>query len=83
MSNKIFVWLLATVLLTTVPHAEAQPQKLYRIGVIYPGGPLLDIIDGLRAGLKESGLAEGKQFTLAIEDTKGDIKAAETAAKNF
>jgi putative ABC transport system substrate-binding protein len=29
------------------------------------------------------GLAEGKQFTLAIEDTKGDIKAAEAAAKNF
>jgi putative ABC transport system substrate-binding protein len=29
------------------------------------------------------GLAEGKQFTLTIEDTKGDTKAAEAAAKNF
>ena len=40
-------------------------------------------MDGLRAGLKELGLEEGKQFTLAIEDTKGDTKAAETAAQNF
>ncbi len=83
MSKKNLLWLLATFLLITAFLAEAQQQKLYRIGVIYPGGPLLDIIDGLRAGLKESGLAEGKQFTLAIEDTKGDTKAAETAAKNF
>ncbi len=62
---------------------QAQQQKPHRIGVIYPGGPLRDIIDGLRAGLKELGLAEGKQFNLVIEDTKGDTKAAETAAKNF
>ncbi len=83
MSKKSLVWLLATVLLTTAPLAQAQQQKIYRIGVVYPGGPLRDIIDGLRAGLKELGLVEGKQFTLAIEDTKGDIKAAEAAAKNF
>ena len=29
------------------------------------------------------GLEEGKQFTLAIRDTKGDAKAAEEAAKNL
>ena len=83
MNSKSLVWLLTTVLLTTAPLAQAQQQKIYRIGVVYPGGPLRDIIDGLRAGLKELGLVEGKQFTLAIEDTKGDIKAAEAAAKNF
>jgi putative ABC transport system substrate-binding protein len=75
--------LLATLLLATAPPAQAQPQKTYRIGVIYPGGPLLDTIGGLREGLRELGLAEGKQFTLAIEDIKGDTKAAETAARNF
>jgi putative ABC transport system substrate-binding protein len=83
MNSKSLFWLLTTVLLTTAPLAQAQQQKLHRIGVIFPGGPLRDIIEGLRAGLKELGLAEGKQFTLTIEDTKGDTKAAEAAAKNF
>ena len=81
--KHIFCLLLIIAVLSAGRVAEAQQQKLYRIGVIYPGGPLRDIIDGLRAGLKDLGLAEGKQFTLAIEDTKGDAKAAETAAKNF
>jgi len=74
---------LSTLLLALSFPVQAQQQKIFRIGVVYPGGPLRDIIDGLRAGLKELGLAEGKQFTLAIEDTKGDTKAAEAAAKNF
>jgi putative ABC transport system substrate-binding protein len=40
-------------------------------------------IDGLRVGLRELGLEEGKQFILAIRDTKGDAKAAEEAARNL
>jgi len=83
MRKKSLGFALSTLLLALSFPAQAQQQKIYRIGVVYPGGPLRDIIDGLRAGLKELGLAEGKQFTLAIEDTKGDIKAAEAAAKNF
>jgi putative ABC transport system substrate-binding protein len=83
MIPKILIWLLATVLLTTAPPIQGQQQKTYRIGVIYPGGPLVDTIGGLREGLRELGLVEGKQFTLAIEDIKGDMKAAETAARNF
>src|SRR4030095_4460113 len=42
-----------------------------------------EIIDGLRVGLRELGLEEGKQFALAIGDWKGDVKAAEAAARNF
>jgi putative ABC transport system substrate-binding protein len=83
MRKKSLGFALSTLLLALSFPAQAQQQKTYRIGVVYPGGPLRDIIDGLRAGLKELGLAEGKQFTLAIEDTKGDTKAAETTAKNF
>ncbi len=83
MRKKSIGFALSTLLLALSFPAQAQQQKLHRIGVIYPGGPLRDIIDGLRAGLKELGLAEGKQFTLTIEDTKGDTKAAEAAAKNF
>lgn len=63
--------------------AEAQQPKVYRVGVLLPGGPLYQTIDGLRVGLKELGLEEGKQFVLTIRDTKGDAKAAEEAARNF
>ena len=61
----------------------AQQSKVPRIGVILPGGPLYGIVEGLRHGLKELGLQEGKQFTLAIRDTKGDLKIAEEAARDF
>jgi putative ABC transport system substrate-binding protein len=62
---------------------HAQPPKLHRIGVILPGGPLYETIEGLRHGLKQLGLQEGKQYTLDIRDTKGDAKAAEDAARDF
>jgi putative ABC transport system substrate-binding protein len=41
------------------------------------------MLDGLRAGLREAGIEDGKQVTLAVVDTKGDAKTAEEAAKNF
>jgi putative ABC transport system substrate-binding protein len=62
--------------------AQAQQAK-YRIGVLYPGGPVSQTVDGLRAGLREVGIEDGKQVTFSIVDTKGDAKVAETAAKNF
>jgi len=62
---------------------HAQQPKPHRIGVILPGGPLYETIEGLRHGLKELGLQEGKQYTLDIRDTKGDAKAAEDAARDF
>jgi ABC-type uncharacterized transport system substrate-binding protein len=83
MTGKIFACLLATVLLTTVSPAEAQQTKVHRVGVLLPGGPLYEAIDGLRDGLRDLGLEEGKQFVLAIRDTKGDAKAAEEAARNL
>ena len=63
--------------------AEAQQAKVYRVGVLVPGPAWYEIIDGLRVGLKELRLEEGKQFTLTIRDWKGDIKEAEKAAKNL
>ena len=63
--------------------AQAQQPKIYRIGVVLPGGPFHEVIDGLKDGLKDLGLEEAKQFTLTIRDTKGDAKAANEAARNF
>lgn len=77
------VFAILVLLLGYAGTADTQQPKVYRIGVIFPGGPLYEAIDGLRDGLKELGLQEGKQFTLAIRDTKGDIKAAEAAARSF
>jgi putative ABC transport system substrate-binding protein len=74
---------LGAMFLALCPSADAQQQKVHRIGVILPGGALYETVDGLKAGLRELGFAEGKQFTLTIKDTKGDPKVAEEAAKNF
>src|SRR4029450_9886098 len=65
------------------PAAQAQQPKVHRLGVLVPGQAWYEIIDGLRVGLKQLGLAEGKQFVLAIRDWKGDAKMAEAAARNF
>jgi putative ABC transport system substrate-binding protein len=83
MSGKIFIWLLATFCLTTHSLAEAQQPKVYRVGVLVPGDAWYEIIDGLRVGLRQLGLEEGKQFTLTIQDWKADVKAAEAAARKF
>ena len=83
MRNKIVCFALCAMLLALCRSADAQQQKVYRIGVLFIGGPWYETVDGLRVGLKEMGLEEGKQFTLAIRDTKGNAKAAEEAAKNF
>lgn len=73
--------LLPAVFLPAV--SGAQQGKIYRVGIILPGMHWKEIIDGLRAGLKDLGLGEGKQFVLEIRDTKGDLKAAEEAARNL
>jgi putative ABC transport system substrate-binding protein len=76
------LWLSSALLLALCVPAQAQQTK-YRIGVLFPGGPLSQTVDGLRGGLREVGIEDGKQVTFSIVDTKGDAKVAEEAAKNF
>jgi len=71
------------VLVGWVGMAAAQQPNVYRVGVLLPGEAWYEMIEGLRVGLKQLGLEEGKQFVLVIRDWKGDAKAAEAAAKNF
>src|SRR5713226_1159146 len=61
----------------------AQQARVYRIGVVLQGGSYSAAIDGLRDGLRELGLEEGKQFLLHVRDVKGDLKAAEVAARGL
>ena len=58
------------------PGVEAQPARLYRVGVVLQGGPYSSAVDRLRDGLRDLGLAEGKQGVLRVRDGKGDMKAA-------
>ena len=83
MAIKAIIILLVGLTLASFHLAEAQQPKVYRVGVLLPGEAWYEIIDGLRVGLKQLGLEEGKQITLAIREWKGDAKAAEAAAKSF
>lgn len=65
-------------------HAvHAQQGRVYRIGVIYEGGPLGLAIDGLKDGLRELGYEPGKNYALETRDLRGDRKAAEGAARSL
>src|SRR5438445_4175480 len=83
MSKKIVVPLLAALVLTSVHFAQAQQAKIHRVGVIHEGGPFYLLVDGLKDGLRELGFAEGKHYVLEIRDVKGDLKAAEEAARSL
>jgi putative ABC transport system substrate-binding protein len=72
------------LLVLVFAHASfAQAPKLHRIGVVHPGGGVSETLDGLRQGLRELGLEEGKQFNLIIKDVKGDALAANDIARAF
>jgi len=79
--------LLASLLLVTVfgePRAaQPQPPRTYRVGVVLQGGSYSEAVDGLRDGLRELGLAEGKQVIILVHDAKGDLKSIEAAARRF
>ena len=81
--NLKLALLAAALLFTLRSPVQAQQPKLYRVGVIHPGGPFSAVIEGLRDGLKELGYEDGKQFRLEIRDTKGELSAAKEAAKAF
>jgi putative ABC transport system substrate-binding protein len=51
--------------------------------VVSASGSYERTVEGLRDGLKELGLEEGKQYVFHVRDTHGDLKAAEAAAKSL
>jgi putative tryptophan/tyrosine transport system substrate-binding protein len=80
MDRRAFIGTLGGGLLAAPLAAEAQQARIYRVGVILQGGPYLGAVDGLRKGLAELGLEEGKQVILHVRDCKGDLKVVEQAA---
>ena len=59
------------------------PGNVHRVGIIYVSGPHHVVVDGLRQGLRELGLEEGKHLVLDVREIEGDPKAAEPAARDL
>jgi ABC-type uncharacterized transport system substrate-binding protein len=74
MSGKIFVCLLATLLMTTAPPAEAQqPAKVPRIGyLLYTSASAVAArTDAFREGLRDLGYVEGKNIVIEWRSAEG------------
>ena len=82
MDRRTFIGSVAGGLLA-VPLSNAQSARIYRVGVVLAGGPYYHAVEGLRDGLKEVGLTEGQDYVFDVRDTKGDLKAAEEAARSL
>ena len=65
MKAKILVYALLAVILAAIHLAQAQQPRIYHIGVLTIGSPVL-LINGLRDGLKDAGYSEGKNLVLEI-----------------
>ena len=83
MSRKIAVWLLATVLLTTVSLAEAQQaKKVPKIGYLTNDSVAVDLPrrNAFRQGLRDLGYIEGQSIVIEYRVGEGRIeKLAELA----
>ncbi len=73
MIGKIFVWLLTTVLLTTVSFAEAQQAKVHRIGFLRTSAAPESYLEAFRQGLKGLGYIEGKNIAFEYRWAGGKI----------
>jgi len=75
MSGKIFLWLLATLSLTTVSHAHAQqPKKVFHIGFLSSGASSAsENIEVIRQRLRELGYVEGKNIAFEYRGAEGKI----------
>jgi putative tryptophan/tyrosine transport system substrate-binding protein len=74
MTSKTLVWLLATVLLTTVSFADAQQpvKKVYRIAILSPSTRPRPVIEALRQKLRDLGYTEGQN--VIFEERYADFK---------
>jgi hypothetical protein len=70
-------------LITPYAAGGQTPGHVSRVGIILLGGPYHVLVDGLRQGLQELGLEEGKHFVLDIRDRKGDLKGVEEEARDL
>jgi putative tryptophan/tyrosine transport system substrate-binding protein len=76
MTKNIHVWLLVTIMLTTVSSAHAQqPAKVPRIGFLYAVSPssVSDRVEAFRQGLRDLGYVEGKNIVIEWRYAEGKL----------
>jgi putative ABC transport system substrate-binding protein len=74
MNSRSLFWLLATVLLTTAPSAEAQqPKKVPRLGYLSPSDPASESAraEAIRLALRERGHIEGQNIATEYRYAEG------------
>lgn len=76
-------FLLAASALAVPGVGRAQRSGVARIGAVVHSGPYMPVIEGLRAGLKELGLVEGREFILDVVNAQADLNAVADAARRF
>ncbi len=90
MSPQTLNRLLAVILLllgaasAVPPDAPAQTAKRFRIGVVNTAlAPNAPMVEGLRAGLTQLGMQEGRDVSFDIRFTRGDLRAVSTAVEEL
>jgi putative ABC transport system substrate-binding protein len=84
MDRRAFITLVGGSVLATPLAAEGQtPGHAPRVGIIHFSGEHHVLVDGLRQGLRELGLEEGKNLALDIREITYDLKAVEAAARDL
>jgi putative ABC transport system substrate-binding protein len=81
--HRVLATVVALAVLIPLCQLEAQQTEIPRLGVILQGGPFSAVVDGLREGLREQRLVEGKQFVLEVRDAAGDLKVVAEAARSL
>jgi ABC-type uncharacterized transport system substrate-binding protein len=83
MDRRAFIATVTGLLAAPLVAQGQTPGHVDHVGVIHHGGLFHVVVEGLRQGLRELGLEEGKRIVLDIRDTKGDLKAVEEAARDL
>jgi putative tryptophan/tyrosine transport system substrate-binding protein len=63
---SVFCYALCALLFALCSSAEAQPRRVYSIGLVSLGSTESAEINGFRDGLKDAGYIEGKNLLLAV-----------------
>ena len=72
--------LIAVLALVSVPGDAQEARRPYRVGVVNEAfAATHPTVEGLKAGLREAGLADGRDVTFDIRFTEGDAQAAPPA----
>ena len=82
-TRRALLALVATGSLLPRPAGALGLGKIQRMGVIHLTGHHREVLDGLRQGLAELGLEEGKHIAFEVRETPYDSQAFEVAARDL